>query len=89
MTVTSFDDVTDILLMQIEGSYKRKCTQDLGVLLLLDLGPFGSFPSWFVQEAKDPLTWLPQCLSRSGIITRQGSVLYLFNYTCSRLSWAS
>ena len=26
MTVMSFDDVTDILLMYIGGGYKRKCT---------------------------------------------------------------
>ena len=42
----------------------------------------GLFPDWFVQEATDHLTLLPWCLSRSGIITLQESVLYLFNCTC-------
>ena len=35
---------------------------------------FGSFPSWFIQEATDPLTLVSQGLLRSGIITLQGSV---------------
>ena len=49
---------------------------------------FGLFSSWFVLEVTDPLSQLPQCLLRSGIITIQESVLYLFICMCSRLSWA-
>ena len=67
----------------------EKAHTRLGVLLLLVLGPFGSFPGWSIWEATDPLTWLPWCLLRSGTITRQGSVLYLFNCMCLRLCWAS
>ena len=89
ITVTSFDDVTYILLTQIKGRYKRKHAWDQGVLSLLIFGPFGSFPSWFIWEATDPLIQLPWCLLRSGTITRWGSVLYLFNCTCPRLSQAS
>ena len=87
----SFDNVTDILLMFIRGRYKRKCTWDSGVQLFIlsvfSLGSFGLFPSYIIWEATDSLTQLPQCLLRSGIIMRQGSGLYLFNCTYSRLSW--
>ena len=38
--------------------------------------------------ATDPLLQLPWCLLRSGTITRKGSVLYLFNCKCLRLSQA-
>ena len=48
---------------------------------------FGLFPGWFIWEATDPLTALPHCLLRSGITALQGSVLYLFNHTYSRLCW--
>ena len=40
----------------------------------------------------DPFLWLLLCLLRSGTITRKGSVLYLFDCKCSRLSqvpWVS
>ena len=37
----------------------------------------GLFPGWFIWEAAELLTQLPQCLLRSGIITLQESVLYL------------
>ena len=42
-----------------------------------------SYTSW---GATDPLLWLPRCLLRSKITTLQGSVLYLFNSKCPRLS---
>ena len=80
--------LTSFLCRSREG-IKESMHETKGVLLLLVLGPFSSFPNWPIQEATNPLTLLPQCLSRSGTITQQGSVLYLFNCTCLRLSWAS
>ena len=55
-----------------KGGYKRMSPRSSG-----------SYPGWFiwwvlVWEATDPLSLLPRCLSRSGIITIQGSVLHLF-----------
>ena len=46
----------------------------------------GTF-SYTLWGATDPLLWLPQCLLRCEITTLQGSVLYLFNCKCPRLSW--
>ena len=49
MTVTSFDDPNDVLLMYIRGRYKRKCAQDPGVqsfiLSAFSFGSLGLFPS--------------------------------------------
>ena len=53
MTVMSFDDITDVLLTYIEGRYKSKHAQDLGV-------QFSSFFSlfiwflWFVPQLVHP-----------------------------------
>ena len=80
--------LTSFLCRSREGI--RESVHKTGEFLsLLVLGPFGSFPGWSIQEATDPLTQLPQCLSRSETITRQVSVLYLFNCMCLRLSSAS
>ena len=70
-----------------EGRYEKVCMNPRGSFTSGSWS-FGSFPNWFVWEAIDPLTQLPWCQTRSGIITLQGSVLYLFTHTCSRLSWA-
>ena len=43
--------------------------------LVFSFGSFGLFPGKSIWEATDPLTQLPQCLLRSGIITRQGSAI--------------
>ena len=46
----------------------------------------GTF-SYTLWGTTDPLLQLPWCLLRSEITTLQGSVLYLFNCKCPRLSW--
>ena len=67
---------------------KEVCTWLEALVLVLSLAQlFSLFPGWSIWKATDPLAQLPQCLSRSGIITRQGNVLYLFNCKCSRLTW--
>ena len=46
MTVTSFDDVTDVLLTFIKGKYKRKLAlRPRGSFLVFLFGSFGLFPS--------------------------------------------
>ena len=53
MTVTSFDDVTDILLIYIKGEYKSEHARDLrffpSVLLVGSVIPFGLF-LWLVPQ---------------------------------------
>ena len=45
--------------------------------------------SYTLWETVDPLSWLPQCLSRSEITALQECVLYLFSHKCPSLSWTS
>ena len=53
-----------------------------GLVWVFGFSIFGS--NWL--EGTDPFLWLLQCLLRSRTITRKGSVLYLFDCKCSRLS---
>ena len=86
--VTSLTSFLHILRVGIRVSMHETWGQLFSHSFIFSFGPFGLFSSWSIWEATDPLTQLPQCLSMSGIITRQGSVLYLFNCMCLRLSWA-
>ena len=87
--VTSLVDVTVIMLTWRVGSCTRGVCMSRGALVwVFGCSTFGSNQ----LEATDPFLWLLQCLSRSGTITRKGSVHYLFNCKCSRLSrvpWVS
>ena len=59
-----------------EGGYKKEAhTSPRGDWLVCILGVLVQVQE---EEATDPLSQLPWCLSRSGIITIQGSVLCLF-----------
>ena len=89
MIVMSFGDTTNVLLMYIGGRNKRQCTRDWGYLVWFEslVQLFWLVPQLIFWEATDPLIQLAGCLSRSGTITRVGSVFYLFNCTYSRLSW--
>ena len=86
MIVTSFNDVTVILLTQMKGLLYKGACMSPGGSSLVHLVLFQILPLVHSQEATDPLSRLPWCLLRSRIITIQGSVLYLFNCMCSRLS---
>ena len=84
MIVTSWDDVTTVVLMLRVGSYIKRVHTSLGALIwVFGCSTFGC--NWL--GATDPFLWLFWCLLRSGTITREGSVLYLFNHKCLRLSW--
>ena len=89
MIVMSLGDVTIMVLMLRAGRYIRRACTSLGALIwVFDCSTFGS--NWL--GATDPFLWLLWHLSRSGTITREGGVLYLFNHKCSRLSpvpWVS
>ena len=52
------------------------------IIWVFGCNTFGSNWLW----ATDPFLQLLQCLLRSGTITRDGNVLYLFNCKCLRLS---
>ena len=81
--VTSLGDITTMMLTLRVGRYiRRVCTSFRALIWVFSCSTFGS--SWL--GATDPFLWLLRCLSRSGTITREGSVLYLFNHKCSRLS---
>ena len=49
MTVTSFDDITDVLLMYIRGRYKRKYAQDPGGSVMYSFSLFIWF-FWLVPQ---------------------------------------
>ena len=67
-----------------KGLYKEVHTSLGALIWVFCCSTFGH--TWL--GATNPLLQLPRCLSRSGTITRKGSVLYLFNCKCLRLSWA-
>ena len=81
--VTSLGDVTIMVLTLRVGRYMKRMCMSLGALIW-DFGcsTFGS--NWL--GATDPFLQLLCCLLRSGTITRKGSVLYLFDCKCFRLS---
>ena len=67
----------------LRGLYKGAC-MSLGALVWVFVcSTFGCT----LLGATDPLLQLPLCLSSSETIILQGSVLYLFNCKCPRLSW--
>ena len=83
MIMMSLGDVTTMVLTLRMGSYIRKVCMSLRALIwVFSCRTFGS--NWL--GATDPFLQLLQCFSRSRTITREGSVLYLFNHKVLRLS---
>ena len=102
MTVTSFDDVTDILLMNFGGRYKSRCTWDPGVSWLVQFSSlvhsFGLFV-WLVPWLVHPGSHRPSNLATSVPLeewnynqTGKCSLfvqLYMLKATLGTLSWCA